>query len=80
MNKYEQEFEDYYNKYGERCWVYAGTPVYNKAVNGLLWTTYLVVEKRAGVPEMAYAYGVDEQQLYDNVKCQRSHNRWMDSL
>ena len=77
MNKFEQEYELYYKKYGEIAPVFEGVP---NPCTGLQYACYKVVECGAGWQEMAYCYSVDEQQLYDFVKCQRLHNRWLDRL
>ena len=73
-NKYMYVFEEYYEKYAE-IWTEA-----DLEGDALAQATYKVVREGAGWMEMAYVYKVDEQQLYDNVKCQRMHDRWLDHL
>ena len=75
----EDRFELYYHKYGE-IWTEAkefNNPCYKCRLARATWEC---TEKCADVAEMAYAYDVDEQQLWDNVRCQQAHNMWCDSL
>ena len=69
-------FEEYYQKYGEPASMYHGFLSDN---NPLAVATHRVVETSGEVEFVARELGVDPQQLWDNVQCQREHNRWLDN-
>ena len=71
----EDRFEAYYNKYGE-FWTEA-----RQQGNELSRATFRVCYYGETVDKMAQFYDeVDEQQLWDNVRCQQAHDMWCDSL
>ena len=72
----EDRFEAYYNKYGE-IW----TEATEQGLDELSRATWRVCYVRETVEYVAKCYdSVDEQQLWDNVRCQQAHDMWCDSL